>query len=50
MRPIQDLKAEEIRDVRYILHDIDDTITNSGKLLPESYAGRFHGRDLPSFR
>lgn len=38
MRPIQDLKAEEIRDVRYILHDIDDTITNSGKLLPESYA------------
>lgn len=38
MRPIQTLTAEEISGVKYILHDIDDTITNGCKLLPESYA------------
>ena len=38
MRPISSLTHDEIKDVHYILHDIDDTITNDGKLLPESYA------------
>ena len=37
MRPIQTLTAEELSGVKYILHDIDDTITNEGKLLPEAY-------------
>lgn len=38
MRSISTLTAREISGVKYILHDIDDTITNDGKLLPESYA------------
>ena len=38
MQPIKTLSPERLSGVRYILHDIDDTITNGGKLLPESYA------------
>ncbi len=38
MKPIAALTASELKQVRYILHDIDDTITNDGKLLPESYS------------
>lgn len=38
MREIHTLTKEEAADVRYILHDIDDTITDEGKLLPEAYA------------
>jgi hypothetical protein len=38
MREIEAITAGEVAGVKYILHDIDDTITNDGKLLPESYA------------
>ena len=38
MKPISAMTAADLAPVRYILHDIDDTITNNGKLLPESYA------------
>ncbi|MDD6034096.1 MAG: HAD-IIB family hydrolase [Oscillospiraceae bacterium] len=38
MRPIDTLTPEEASSIRYILHDIDDTITDEGKLLPEAYA------------
>ena len=38
MKPISEMTAASLSSVRYILHDIDDTITNDGKLLPESYA------------
>lgn len=37
MRPINTLTKEEAASIRYILHDIDDTITDDGKLLPEAY-------------
>ena len=37
MRPIHTMTAEEAASIRYILHDIDDTITDEGKLLPEAY-------------
>ena len=37
MRPISELTAEEIKEIRYVLHDIDDTITDEGKLRPEAY-------------
>ncbi len=37
MQPILNLTSESLSEVKYILHDIDDTITNGGKLLPESY-------------
>ncbi len=36
--PISSLRAEEARRVRYILMDIDDTLTTDGKLPAESYA------------
>ncbi len=38
MRLISSLTEVESQKIRYVLHDIDDTITNNGKLLPESYA------------
>ena len=38
MEPIQNLSPETAKNLRYVLHDIDDTITNEGKLLPEAYA------------
>ncbi len=38
MKPISAITASDLKQLRYILHDIDDTITNDGKLLPESYA------------
>lgn len=38
MQPIENLSPASLRQVKYILHDIDDTITSGGKLLPESYA------------
>ncbi|MBN2874716.1 MAG: HAD-IIB family hydrolase [Spirochaetales bacterium] len=37
MRPIDTLAADEARGVRYVLFDIDDTITEHGRLLRESY-------------
>lgn len=29
--------ARELRDVRYLFTDIDDTLTTEGKLLPQTY-------------
>ena len=38
MKPIAHLSGEEARAVRYILMDIDDTLTRDGKLLLSSYS------------
>jgi hydroxymethylpyrimidine pyrophosphatase-like HAD family hydrolase len=38
MKPIDLMTAEEAAGVRYILMDIDDTITREGKLLAASYS------------
>ena len=38
MQSIQHIGSTWPRGMRYVLHDIDDTITNEGKLLPEAYA------------
>lgn len=38
MRPIEELSAERISKLNYILCDIDDTITTDGKLLAQSYS------------
>lgn len=37
MKPINTMTQSEVSSVRYVLHDIDDTITDDGKLLPEAY-------------
>jgi len=37
MNPIQQLDAQRILKIKYILCDIDDTITTKGKLTAESY-------------
>jgi len=38
MKPIAEISAGEARGVRYILMDIDDTLTREGKLLDSSYS------------
>ncbi len=38
MRPFEDMTREEASGVRAVLHDIDDTITNGGKLTAEAYS------------
>ena len=38
LRPIASLTPQEARAIRYVLMDIDDTLTTDGKLPPESYA------------
>jgi len=38
MRPIHDMKAAEARAIKFVLMDIDDTLTTEGKLSAESYA------------
>jgi HAD superfamily hydrolase (TIGR01484 family) len=38
MRPIQDMTAAQARAIRFVLMDIDDTLTTEGKLTAESYA------------
>jgi len=37
MRPIDSLDAADARGVKFVLFDIDDTITEDGRLLRESY-------------
>ncbi|MEJ5189544.1 MAG: HAD hydrolase family protein, partial [Breznakiellaceae bacterium] len=37
MRPIQELTDTQARGVKYVLMDIDDTLTKEGKLVPEAY-------------
>ena len=38
MRPISEMTAAQARRVRFVLMDIDDTLTRGGKLLSSSYA------------
>ncbi|MDR1057912.1 MAG: HAD-IIB family hydrolase [Treponema sp.] len=37
MRPILEMTEEEARGIRFVLTDIDDTLTRAGKLHPRSY-------------
>ncbi|MDR1059323.1 MAG: HAD hydrolase family protein [Treponema sp.] len=37
MKPVAEMTAEEAAGVRYVLMDIDDTLTREGKLLASSY-------------
>jgi HAD superfamily hydrolase (TIGR01484 family) len=37
MRPIRDISAAEIAPIRYVLTDIDDTLTVDGRLVPEAF-------------
>ncbi|MDR2536134.1 MAG: HAD-IIB family hydrolase [Treponema sp.] len=37
MKPIQEMTSLEARNIRFVLVDIDDTLTQHGKLLPSSY-------------
>jgi HAD superfamily hydrolase (TIGR01484 family) len=37
MKSIKELDAESAAKIKYVLFDIDDTITNNGKLIPEAY-------------
>jgi len=38
MRPFSELDSATAKDLRYVLCDIDDTITNGGKLTAEAYS------------
>ena len=38
MRPFEELTREQAAGIRAVLHDIDDTITNGGKLTAEAYS------------
>lgn len=38
MENISSLTKQKLDKVEYILHDIDDTITNDGRLLPQAYS------------
>jgi HAD superfamily hydrolase (TIGR01484 family) len=38
MKPISEIKKDEARRVKYVLMDIDDTLTKDGKLLAASYS------------
>jgi HAD superfamily hydrolase (TIGR01484 family) len=48
MRPISTLGPDEAKAIRFVLMDIDDTITTGGKLLAESYGAlwRLHDAGL----
>lgn len=37
MSPISELSAKDASHIRYVLFDIDDTITTKGKLTAEAY-------------
>jgi hydroxymethylpyrimidine pyrophosphatase-like HAD family hydrolase len=45
MKPIADMSPAEAAGVRYVLMDIDDTITREGKLLAASYAALWKLRE-----
>ncbi len=45
MRPIQELSPAEARGLRYVLFDIDDTVTTGGKLTAEAYSAMWQLRD-----
>jgi len=37
MRPLTEFPAQQIQSVKYLLADIDDTITTEGRLTPDAY-------------
>jgi hydroxymethylpyrimidine pyrophosphatase-like HAD family hydrolase len=39
MKPIAEMSAAEAAGLRYVLMDIDDTLTRGGKLLASAYSG-----------
>lgn len=45
MKPISQLTPDEARRVRYILTDIDDTLTNGGKLPAQAYSALWELHD-----
>lgn len=45
MRDFQELTAAEAGQIRVILHDIDDTITNDGKLTAQAYTALWQLHD-----
>lgn len=45
MRPFREIEAEQVRSIKYILCDIDDTLTNAGKLTAEAYSALWKLRD-----
>jgi HAD superfamily hydrolase (TIGR01484 family) len=48
MKPVSQISAEEASGIRYVLMDIDDTLTTGGKLSSEAFAAlwRLHGAGL----
>lgn len=44
MRPIREMTSDEARNLRFVLMDIDDTLTTEGKLTAESYAALWNLR------
>ncbi|MDR1748566.1 MAG: hypothetical protein LBR47_05845 [Spirochaetaceae bacterium] len=38
MNPISEIPEKTASGIRWVLTDIDDTLTKEGKLLPEAYA------------
>lgn len=45
MKPIKELPESWAKGLKYLLHDIDDTITGGGKLPPEAYAALWRLHD-----
>jgi len=45
MKPIKELPEACAKGLKYLLHDIDDTITTNGKLPPEAYAALWRLRE-----
>lgn len=45
MKPITEMSHEQARAVRYVLMDIDDTLTRRGKLLASSYTALWQLRE-----
>jgi HAD superfamily hydrolase (TIGR01484 family) len=45
MRPISDLTIEQAKNIRYVLMDIDDTLTERGKLPSASYDALWRLKD-----
>ena len=45
MRPFQELPGAWARGLRYLLHDIDDTVTDNGKLMPVAYAALWRAHE-----
>jgi HAD superfamily hydrolase (TIGR01484 family) len=48
MKPIEEMTEEEARGIRFVLMDIDDTLTQDGKLLPHAFEAlwRLHDAGL----